>query len=51
MPNEGVQRGSLMHGDGDALSPYYPSKKELFKGRTIEEVGVRYLCSKPAQKS
>lgn len=37
MPNEGVQRGSLMHGDGDALSPYYPSKKELFKGRTIEE--------------
>lgn len=37
MPNEAVQRGSLMHGDGDPLSPHYPSKKELFKGRTIDE--------------
>uniref|UniRef100_A0A8R1HII9 Glutamate carboxypeptidase 2 homolog n=1 Tax=Caenorhabditis japonica TaxID=281687 RepID=A0A8R1HII9_CAEJA len=37
MPNEGVQRGSLMHLSGDALSPYYPSKKELFRSRTIEE--------------
>ncbi|EGT43920.1 hypothetical protein CAEBREN_29312 [Caenorhabditis brenneri] len=37
MPNEAVQRGSLMHGDGDPLSPYYPSKKELFKSRTIDE--------------
>ncbi|CAB3410348.1 unnamed protein product [Caenorhabditis bovis] len=37
MPNEGVQRGSLMHGDGDPLSPNYPSKKELFKSRTVEE--------------
>ncbi|CAO4364517.1 unnamed protein product [Caenorhabditis nigoni] len=37
MPNESVQRGSLMHGHGDPLSPYYPSKKELYKGKTIEE--------------
>ncbi|ULU04620.1 hypothetical protein L3Y34_017408 [Caenorhabditis briggsae] len=37
MPNESVQRGSLMHGHGDPLSPYYPSKIELFKGKTIKE--------------
>ncbi|CAI5456445.1 unnamed protein product [Caenorhabditis angaria] len=37
MPNEAVQRGSLMHGDGDPLSPYYPAKKELYKSRTIDE--------------
>ncbi|KIH65346.1 hypothetical protein ANCDUO_04331, partial [Ancylostoma duodenale] len=37
MPNEGVQRGSIMHGDGDPLTPLYPSKKELFKRRTIEQ--------------
>ncbi|EYB96153.1 hypothetical protein Y032_0153g2937 [Ancylostoma ceylanicum] len=37
MPNEGVQRGSIMHGDGDPLTPLYPSKKELFKSRTIEQ--------------
>ncbi|VDK52351.1 unnamed protein product [Cylicostephanus goldi] len=38
MPNEGVQRGSIMHGDGDPLTPLYPSKKEIFKSRTIEQV-------------
>ncbi|PIC44570.1 hypothetical protein B9Z55_004895 [Caenorhabditis nigoni] len=37
MPNESVQRGSLMHGHGDPLTPYYPSKKELYKGTTIKE--------------
>ncbi|KAK6760458.1 hypothetical protein RB195_021793 [Necator americanus] len=37
MPNEGVQRGSIMHGDGDPLTPLYPSKKELFKSRTIDQ--------------
>ncbi|EPB70664.1 peptidase, M28 family [Ancylostoma ceylanicum] len=26
-----------MHGDGDPLTPLYPSKKELFKSRTIEQ--------------
>ncbi|CAD6189092.1 unnamed protein product [Caenorhabditis auriculariae] len=37
MPHEGVQRGSCMHGDGDPLTPYHPSKKDLFKSKTIEE--------------
>ncbi|CAI4226334.1 unnamed protein product [Auanema sp. JU1783] len=37
MPEEGVQRGSTMHGDGDPLTPLYPSKKELFSQRTIEQ--------------
>ncbi|VDN43920.1 unnamed protein product [Gongylonema pulchrum] len=37
MPNEGVQRGSIMHGDGDPLSPLQPSKKNLYRSRTIAE--------------
>uniref|UniRef100_A0AC35TSG6 N-acetylated-alpha-linked acidic dipeptidase 2 n=1 Tax=Rhabditophanes sp. KR3021 TaxID=114890 RepID=A0AC35TSG6_9BILA len=39
MPHMGVQRGSLMNGDGgDPLSPHYPSKNNFFKSRTLEEV-------------
>ncbi|CAJ0934563.1 unnamed protein product, partial [Mesorhabditis belari] len=37
MPNEGVQRGSIMHGDGDPLTPLYPAKTEIYKSRTIEQ--------------
>ncbi|CAJ0576275.1 unnamed protein product, partial [Mesorhabditis spiculigera] len=37
MPNEGVQRGSTMHGDGDPLTPLYPSKPDIYKYRTIEQ--------------
>ncbi|VDM57142.1 unnamed protein product [Angiostrongylus costaricensis] len=37
MPNEAVQRGSIMHGNGDPLTPLYPSRADLFKSRTIEQ--------------
>lgn len=40
MPHEGVQRGSIMHGDGDPLTPLYPSKKGMFPSRTILEVRI-----------
>ncbi|MFH4977960.1 hypothetical protein AB6A40_004669 [Gnathostoma spinigerum] len=38
MPNSGVQRGSIMHGKGDPLTPLYPSKKDLYRMKTVEEV-------------
>nr|CDP92390.1 Bm8961 [Brugia malayi] len=38
LPNVGVQRGSIMHGSGDPLSPLYPSKKNLYRSKTIKEV-------------
>ncbi|KJH44175.1 PA domain protein [Dictyocaulus viviparus] len=37
MPNEAVQRGSILHGNGDPLSPLYPSRPELFKSLTVEQ--------------
>ncbi|KHN86959.1 Glutamate carboxypeptidase 2 -like protein [Toxocara canis] len=37
MPLEAVQRGSIMHGNGDPLSPLYPSKKDLYRTKTIQE--------------
>ncbi|VDN82763.1 unnamed protein product [Brugia pahangi] len=37
LPNVGVQRGSIMHGSGDPLSPLYPSKKNLYRSKTIKE--------------
>lgn len=41
MPHEGVQRGTLMLGDGDPLSPLYPSKKDMFRSRTVTEVFIK----------
>uniref|UniRef100_A0A0R3RL13 PA domain-containing protein n=1 Tax=Elaeophora elaphi TaxID=1147741 RepID=A0A0R3RL13_9BILA len=38
LPNVGVQRGSIMNGFGDPLSPLYPSKKNLYRSKTIKEV-------------
>lgn len=43
MPNEGVQRGSIMHGNGDPLSPLYPSKKNLYRSRTISEAKAQHI--------
>ncbi|VDN05041.1 unnamed protein product [Thelazia callipaeda] len=37
MPNKGVQRGLVMLGNGDPLSPLYPSKENLYRSRTVEE--------------
>lgn len=34
----GVQRGSIMHGNGDPLSPLYPSKTNLYRSKTVKEV-------------
>ena len=42
MPSEGVQRGTLYIGDGDPLTPLYPSKPNLWKSLTLEEVGSFY---------
>uniref|UniRef100_F1KV27 Glutamate carboxypeptidase 2 n=1 Tax=Ascaris suum TaxID=6253 RepID=F1KV27_ASCSU len=37
MPLEGAQRGSIMRGNGDPLSPLYPSKKDLYRTKTVQE--------------
>ncbi|VDK75493.1 unnamed protein product [Litomosoides sigmodontis] len=37
LPGEGVQRGSIMNGNGDPLSPLYPSKKNFYRSKTIKE--------------
>lgn len=37
MPEGGVQRGSVMHGDGDPLTPLQPSKPDLYPSRTVDE--------------
>lgn len=38
MPNGGAQRGSLKNFNGDPLTPFYPSRKDLFFAGTIQEV-------------
>lgn len=38
MPEHGVQRGTIMNGDGDPLTPVLPATSELFPGRTFDEV-------------
>ncbi|KAL3989379.1 Peptidase M28 family protein [Acanthocheilonema viteae] len=43
LPNVGVQRGSIMHGNGDPLSPLYPSKKNLYRSKTIKEAMNDYV--------
>uniref|UniRef100_A0A7E4WCP9 Glutamate carboxypeptidase 2 n=1 Tax=Panagrellus redivivus TaxID=6233 RepID=A0A7E4WCP9_PANRE len=37
LPSGGVQRGSVMHGNGDPLTPLVPSKADVYPTRTIEE--------------
>uniref|UniRef100_A0A915AJ70 Glutamate carboxypeptidase 2 n=1 Tax=Parascaris univalens TaxID=6257 RepID=A0A915AJ70_PARUN len=37
MPLEGAQRGTIMMGNGDPLSPLYPSKKDLYRPKTVQE--------------
>jgi N-acetylated-alpha-linked acidic dipeptidase len=37
MPEGGAQRGSIMHGDGDPLTPETPAKPDLYPSRTIDE--------------
>ncbi|EJD74024.1 N-acetylated-alpha-linked acidic dipeptidase 2 [Loa loa] len=46
LPNVGVQRGSIMHGKGDPLSPLYPSKKDLYRSKTIKEAMNDYVLPK-----
>uniref|UniRef100_A0A183CGR4 Diphosphomevalonate decarboxylase n=1 Tax=Globodera pallida TaxID=36090 RepID=A0A183CGR4_GLOPA len=36
MPPSGVQRGSLLRGDGDPLTPLLPARKDFHTERTIE---------------
>lgn len=43
LPSEGVQRGSIMIGNGDPLSPLYPSKKNSYRSKTIEEVSILFF--------
>lgn len=38
MPPEGVQRGTLKLGDGDPLTPLYPSKRDFHARVTIDQV-------------
>ncbi|GMS92343.1 hypothetical protein PENTCL1PPCAC_14518, partial [Pristionchus entomophagus] len=38
MPPEGVQRGTIMKGHGDPLTPLYPAKPGAFKSKTIDEI-------------
>ncbi|PAV91734.1 hypothetical protein WR25_25582 [Diploscapter pachys] len=37
MPNDGVQRGSIMKIVGDPLTPLYPAKPTIYKTRDIEK--------------
>ncbi|KAE9555929.1 hypothetical protein FO519_000909 [Halicephalobus sp. NKZ332] len=43
MPEGGVQRGSVMHGDGDPLTPLSPSKADLYPTRTVEEAKASHI--------
>ena len=43
MPNDGVQRGSIMKIVGDPLTPLYPAKPTIYKTRDIEKVNLRVL--------
>ncbi|CAJ0605927.1 unnamed protein product [Cylicocyclus nassatus] len=38
MPPHAVQRGTVYKGAGDPLSPLYPSKSNLWRSRTVEQV-------------
>jgi len=46
MPNDGVQRGSIMKIVGDPLTPLYPAKPTIYKTRDIEKVNLRKLYLK-----
>ncbi|KAH7717344.1 N-acetylated-alpha-linked acidic dipeptidase 2 [Aphelenchoides avenae] len=37
MPPKATQRGSIQNVDGDALTPLYPSKPDIYRSLTIEE--------------
>lgn len=37
MPPRATQRGSIQNGDGDPLTPLYPSKSDIYRSRTIEQ--------------
>lgn len=37
MPADGVQRGTIMHGSGDPLTPLYPSRNDMYKYRTVNQ--------------
>lgn len=38
MPKKGVQRGTLKISNGDPLSPLYPSRSDMYRPVSIEEV-------------
>ncbi|KAI6185188.1 hypothetical protein M3Y99_01951200 [Aphelenchoides fujianensis] len=49
MPPHAVQRGAVKKGDGDPLTPFYPSRKDLFSSRTIEDlINDRVIPNIPA---
>lgn len=39
-----------MRGNGDPLSPLYPSKKDLYRTKTVQEVSTYSTFSRIAQK-
>ncbi|KAK0400769.1 hypothetical protein QR680_015440 [Steinernema hermaphroditum] len=41
MPPSGAQRGSLLKGDGDPLTPFYPSKEYTYRSETIDSIKER----------
>ncbi|KAI6178319.1 hypothetical protein M3Y98_00487900 [Aphelenchoides besseyi] len=38
MPAQAVQRGAVKKGDGDPLTPYYPSKSDLYSSITTDDL-------------
>ncbi|KAI6203018.1 hypothetical protein M3Y94_00508300 [Aphelenchoides besseyi] len=38
MPAHAVQRGAVKKGDGDPLTPYYPSKSDLYSSMTTDDL-------------
>ncbi|VDL82262.1 unnamed protein product [Nippostrongylus brasiliensis] len=43
MPPHGVQRGTLKNGDGDPLTPLYPSIPALWHSGSIEKVSLLFM--------
>lgn len=43
MPSTGAQRGSIMVGDGDPLTPIYPAKNYTFRSRTIQQAKDEHI--------
>lgn len=43
MPSTGAQRGSIMVGDGDPLTPVYPSKEYTYRARTVQKAKDEHI--------